>query len=98
MKDKRLLLPVLLLIASMIACAAPSGISNQTLPSFNNPAADPNQDGSGAPAPVLPVVPSIEAESQQQMQVAIYQNVSPGVVCHPSGFRSIWFTGIRVCV
>lgn len=80
MNQKKIFLPVLLVIASMIACAAPTNVGKSTLPSYGNATELPAVSNQAAPQAALPIVPSIQAESQQQMQVAIYQNVSPGVV------------------
>ncbi len=77
MKQVKIIIPLILVLASVVACVAPSGWS--TL----NPTAvkeQPTTTTNPAPVGVLPAVPSIKAESQQQMQVVIYQNVSPGVV------------------
>lgn len=78
MKQKRIFLPILLIVASMVACASPSGLTINGKLGLTTPTAE--AEVANVPAVVVPIVPSIEAESQQQMQVAIYQTISPGVV------------------
>ena len=76
MNQKKLMLPILVLVLSTVACSI--GTRNNTTNSPTQPAqvVQPTQPS----AQIAPILPSIQAESQQQMQVAIYQKVSPGVV------------------
>jgi S1-C subfamily serine protease len=72
MKQKRLLLPVLVLALSILACGKPTGLLS-------------NKSDSPLPTAIIrptnvPLVLSDQLQSQQEAQVAIYQHVSPGVV------------------
>jgi S1-C subfamily serine protease len=72
MKQKRLLLPILVLALSILACGkSTNGLSNK--PSNIIPTAIVRPTN-------VPLVLSDQLLSQQEAQVAIYQHVSPGVV------------------
>jgi S1-C subfamily serine protease len=72
MKQKRLLLPILVLTLSILACGKPIGLLS-------------NKSNNTVPTAIIrptsaPLVLSDQLLSQQEAQVAIYQHVSPGVV------------------
>jgi S1-C subfamily serine protease len=72
MKQKRLLLPILVLTLSILACGKSTGfISNNSNNVVPTAVIRPT---------VVPLVLSDQLLSQQEAQVAIYQHVSPGVV------------------
>lgn len=80
MKSPKKMMPVLILLLSMAACSVPTAITPTTQsPPLTQAVATP-RPSSAVPAAPMPVPASSDAFSQQQTQVNIYKQVSPGVV------------------
>lgn len=79
MKLNKIIIPIIAILLSMVACAVPAKTSVAPAAPAVSPTA-PRPTTAPDPAIQLPIASGDNLVSQQQLQVSIYDRVSPGVV------------------